>query len=119
MFGVRPAMTSGPVVGQPVMPVPAGSVQEAAGPKEMNVPTLQLAEANAGQEAVYVAGQPKAVAAPGLTFTKDPTPAAALGERAGVCDRRGIRWGRLRISFYHSSKGEAVGRDRGGESGRC
>ena len=79
-----PAMTSGPVVGQPVMPVPAGSVQEAAGPKEMNVPTLQLAEANAGQEAVYVAGQPKAGGgAPGVDVYE--------GSNTGGCARRAGR----------------------------
>jgi LysM repeat protein len=103
-----PAMTSGPVVGQPVMPVPAGTVQAAAAPSEMNVPTLQLAEANAGQEAVYVPGQAKAGAVPGLTFTKDATPAAVSGQEYVVAP--GDTLGKIAYKFYHSSKGEAVGR---------
>ena len=71
-----PAMTSGPVVGQPVMPVPAGVFRRRAGPKEMNVPTLQLAEAN-GAGGGVCGGAAEGGGGTGLTFTKDPTPAAA------------------------------------------
>jgi nucleoid-associated protein YgaU len=105
-----PAMGSGPMVGPAVAAVPAGTVQAAAGPSEMNVPTLQLAEGNGGQEAVYVAGQPKA-AVPGLTFTKDVSGAVAApvgGQEYVIVP--GDTLGKIATKFYHSSKGEAVGR---------
>ncbi len=100
---------NGPTVGAAVSPVPAGDVRMDAPLNTGSLPTLQLADANGGEQAVYVAGQAKPASNGAQALKVDGKASDSVKGQEYVI-LPGDTLGKIATKFYKTSKGDVVAR---------